>query len=1560
MKRLLVSLVLLPWLALNAKQTDAKRLAGMLEDILACEEIHPDSVVPYVARIEAALNLCENESQAKVYSLALGALYSERQRTAHFAGAMDYGERSVDCFAYSLSDLESLHEIRAKDWIPVTKTADAERYFNGDMLNVAWRAMLSHLGKAVRDTSSVLPRYGDIISFYKGKGNEEAALLLEIDSVSDARLRPEERERALLYLCSRYAATDVCAEAWLALSETDGLTAEQRAAYLDHAIALYPKYRRIAALKNARTALSDPTLYVEGPTVSYPGKPCLFTVSVRNVPSVKLDGKLYKLKEAAEIDEVIDTITWQTPREAGRHRLTFTPVLNVKTTKKPQSIERSVLVTRLKVLYNSLPDSRVRVIVVDSESGEPLRGVTVSLYEDGKDSAAYASLFTDERGEVLLDCSGRTALRCKVSTDDEPDRPIERLHYGSYWRESDGDTVCKVALFTDRSIYRPGQTINVGGVAYLQDGWEASVASGRRVLLTLRDAQYKEVAQAEATCDSLGVFSASFTAEEGHRLGRWSVRSGMGSSAFFRVEEYKRPTFTIEFCDSLSLTADSLTCTARALRYDGVPMRGCRVTGDWDLERWTFRSVSAASRLDTVQTDAEGRFSFTLKRDSLASILRLNVTALSAYGEQQTVSHSYTVPGSMPWGKREETVDSAFIFTCPCDTFCLDRPARMTLSSNLRDLYLYYIVSANGEIVTDTLMLWAGGSLDLTLPYEERFGTGAVVSLCFVKGGRAYTATQRLSLRKPDTELRLRWLTFRDKTSPGSRQEWRLSLARPDGTPAEANLMLTLYDASLERLAPHKWALDVTRSCRYFAVPYAQTSDYLAQSRAFASYSQKRLKAQALAFSSLNERLFARHTALYSRAAGAALLSSTEEDTETTEEEAAEEEEAFAGLRQDFSEEAVFLPTLRTDERGEASVVFTLPESLTTWRLLAVAHTKDMMTTSVEEQVIAEKDLTAQLRLPRFLRPGDEATLTASLTNNTDSPVECKTVLQVIEASSLNTLRSYVLSLRLEARGDTVLSFPCRAGEGDLIVRCTAESGIGGDGEQRLLPVLPAVTEANTTLPFTALGQGVRQYDLTRLFPEGSSERRLTLEYTSHPEEYALEALRPLTTPKANDVLSLAVAYYASRLASSLNIAVNDPTPYLSKVRELQRGDGSFAWYPGMTGNAYLTREVAYLLGRLKLLTGDCGSEETLSRAARYLLQEMPVPESVSTYMLRNLYAIDLADLPTSPAERAKLDSLVSLMRKADKQSLSTEDLALSSIILQRRGYGKLAKAMAEEAASKLVTTDTVGTYIEFPQGAWSSVDRKLHIHVQLMEALRCVQPSSPLLEGMRLYLLSEKRTDAWETPVTSANAVFALFEGREDAAEGEAPTDVLTLSYNGSKQLTLAAPAEGAGYVRDSLSVTSAESLRLHKLSDQPSWGAAYADYRQPFSEVTDAASGLSVSSSYPEAMSAGQRITVTHLIVADRDYDYVTLVVPRPASLEPVDQTSSFGHCDGLSYYREIRDECTEYHFSTVPRGHYLIQEEAYTERPGSYHTGVATIRCEYAPVYSGHSSDTTLTIK
>ena len=89
-------------------------------------------------------------------------------------------------------------------------------------------------------------------------------------------------------------------------------------------------------------------------------------------------------------------------------------------------------------------------------------------------------------------------------------------------------------------------------------------------------------------------------------------------------------------------------------------------------------------------------------------------------------------------------------------------------------------------------------------------------------------------------------------------------------------------------------------------------------------------------------------------------------------------------------------------------------------------------------------------------------------------------------------------------------------------------------------------------------------------------------------------------------------------------------------------------------------------------------------------------------------------------------------------------------------------------------------------------------------------------------------------------------------------------------------------------------------------------------------------------------------------------SLRVPRPAALEPVHQRSGYGWQDGLAYYREVKDDCTLYHFFSIPRGTYRVTEDCYVERNGRYHTGVATIQCVYAQEYSGHSADQVLQIR
>ena len=303
------------------------------------------------------------------------------------------------------------------------------------------------------------------------------------------------------------------------------------------------------------------------------------------------------------------------------------------------------------------------------------------------------------------------------------------------------------------------------------------------------------------------------------------------------------------------------------------------------------------------------------------------------------------------------------------------------------------------------------------------------------------------------------------------------------------------------------------------------------------------------------------------------------------------------------------------------------------------------------------------------------------------------------------------------------------------------------------------------------------------------------------------------------------------------------------------------------------------------------------------------------------------------------------------------EGQALLALVWNKAGEQRKAQKCVELFKKYLVSNPERGSYIEFPKGSFASVDRKLHIHVQLMEALRTVMPEeTKLLNGMRRYLLQQKRTQEWTTPINSANAVFALMYGREKAA----PTplrDLLTLTTVRGTKVNFIPKEDKLGYLRDSLEVDGnclPANLRLQKFSKDESWGAVYADFEQPFDQVTAHGKGLTIRQEYPQTAKTGSRYKVRYYLSADRDYEYVTLIVPRPAFTEPVIMRSGYHWSGGLGYYRQVHDATTEYSFCQIPRGDYLIEETLYVERDGSYHSGIAVIRCDYADEFQGHSND------
>lgn len=529
-------------------------------------------------------------------------------------------------------------------------------------------------------------------------------------------------------------------------------------------------------------------------------------------------------------------------------------------------------------------------------------------------------------------------------------------------------------------------------------------------------------------------------------------------------------------------------------------------------------------------------------------------------------------------------------FSVACDTISATVPGHLQVGSTEKDVTLYYTLFCKDKVLKDTLYEFSDTILNFVYPYSETYGDGLSAHFTFVKEGKIYHNESLLTLRQPDKELRFEWTTFRDRLQPGVSETWKLRVLMPDGKPAPAQVMAAMYDASLDQIRSHGWYLG-----RYMPMYYPHSefggTDFHSRLTTYLSYTKgmNTLSYKSLAFDSFNHRLLrfggiweevlsitecavevntkasgrserwfgAQKEMMYDAAAtdeaapqmklaaqSAAFKirdGGTADEAEQALVETGGETADFsqAHIRENLNETAFFYPRLMPDEKGDFTIEFTLPESLTSWKFMALAHTKDMMTGVFTDEVVAAKEVMAQLNLPRFVRVGDRAVLSASLYNLTEKAVKGRVTMEVFDPATGKSLWKDSRKLGLDASADTVVTFAYAPEAGVSLPACRVlfEAGDYTDGEQRYLPVLENKEWLTQTLPFSVQGKGVTEIKLDGLFQHNhpnAARRRLTVEYTANPLWYAVQALPSVLDPRTDDALSLTAALYASVLSSRL------------------------------------------------------------------------------------------------------------------------------------------------------------------------------------------------------------------------------------------------------------------------------------------------------------------------------------------------------------------------------------------------------------------------------------------
>ena len=1670
-------------------------------------------------------------------------------------------------------------------------------------------------------TAAVMQAYQSLLKAYDTETEREGWLLTGIDALNylyrnfSGNFSNDVCQQELRKWIHTYPAVKTVPEAYLALAQFLQYQNNQveRLRIVREGIAGYPRYEGINQLKNIEKEILNASLSLEIAT-AYPGEQQSVKVNYKNLTGITL--QLYKvnlpvtsavlqnrtthfeskyarlqreehfsLKPTTDYLNVDTTLTIQAP-QAGIYFLKAVP-----DGKKGVSDGTLMNVTALKTIYRPLPDGTLELVVVDAVSGQPVSEAEVTIYtEKGGGYSPQQTYQADKQGTLKLDFLNSNKYWYNAHTAADNAMPILNLWKNDYYyKESKKKEVLQ--LFTDRSIYRPGQTVYVSGLAYEMEKDSTRVLADKKYTVSLYDANNNETGKVEVRTNGFGSFSGQFVLPSPCLTGYFSLRAA-DTSVSFKVEEYKRPTFDVTF-EPVKVeyqVGDSIEVVGMAKTFAGAPVQNARV--HYNISRsyawvWRFMGRGSARWEGEAMTDADGKFSvpvhfeidsdrresplwyytyniqadvtdgagetqqanlslplgstsMVLNMDNLPDNLvkekklEIKLTAMNLSGEPVDTPVTYQVVEmeeqkdgqekegrkvltgtveanksfvpeaiyALPSGNyrlklsakdtqgRECTASKNFLLFSLNDKrppfvitdwfyqdgleFDAASPATVYIGSSEKNVYLLYDVFAGNKRLESKRIELSDSVVSFRFPYKKEYGDGILVSMAFVKDGRLYSHNARIMKPAPEKKLQLKWTTFRDKLRPGQQEEWKLTVLYPDGSPAEAEMLATMYDASLDKIySAHKLDFGVDF---HYVVPltYWNTS-YMRNAYLYVDFPLKRLRAVPLEYSELIIPSTGRMEAMVvgyggspratlagalkirGRSAANAVMNQEavtdmvlqEEMVETSAQEKVEmgssEELAETGdiqIRENFAETAFFYPQLRTNEKGEVSISFVLPESLTRWKFMGLAHTRNVDYGKIEATATASKEFMLQPNMPRFVRVGDKANIAASLMNLSDKGVKGTVRMELFNPETEKVFYSQKQKFDVKGGETGHVNFTFEVSDKYAVMACrmVADGDTFSDGEQRYIPVLTDKQWVTETVPLNVNGEGAHTFSLENLFNKHSktaSEQRLTVEFTAHPAWYAVQALPVVAHPQNEDALSWATAYYAHSLAAYIvkenprikqvfdswkaqggtketfmsNLQKNQElknillaeTPWLAeatneaeqkqriatlfdlntmnsqlavsveKLGELQNADGAWSWYKGMQGSRYVTTQVMEMLVRLNALThqdADSRMQPMIQKGFEYLgkqaaeeyksMKEAEKKGAVgirpSEQVLRYLYicALDGKAPVDEKVNRYFIDKL-----SGEGKELTIYGKALGAIILQQAGKVAEAKLFMQSLMEYSVVTDEMGRYFDTPKARYSWFSYKIPTEVAAMEAIQRITKDTKAIDEMKRWLLKQKQTQTWETPIATADAVYALMAtGASDL-----------LANTGGVEITLGkevirTPADDAiGYIKKTVSgdVMNIKKVRVDKEGAGMGWGAVYAQYLESMDQIGEQGNGLSVSRQLykgDEALNesaplkVGDRITVRLTVKADRDMDFVQIKDDRAACMEPLQAVSGFRWSNGLGYYQATKDASTQFFIDQMRKGTYVIEYQVYVNRTGEYQAGIATVQSAYAPEFGGHT--------
>ena len=702
-------------------------------------------------------------------------------------------------------------------------------------------------------------------------------------------------------------------------------------------------------------------------------------------------------------------------------------------------------------------------------------------------------------------------------------------------------------------------------------------------------------------------------------------------------------------------------------------------------------------RIDkTINTQSEKDIAINTKQWKQGSYF-VKLTATDKYGTTVTEENYFRLIDS-----QSKTPDAITFFEITdIKTTCEPvENASFLMSTAIKNLHVYYeIEKPNGSTVGKWLTLNNEQKV-ISIPVTEADRGNFTVHIAFVKHNQAYSYTKTITVPYTNKTLDIQFSTFRDKLQPGQTEEWSITIKGTKGEKIVAEMLAGMYDASLDAFNANTWNLDIWNAFyanihwqtannfntkyaanisqnwnTYAEMPYRQY-DFLNQYGYYYNGGRNYIY-EVVAVKSVHYKRSAKmeDSAMPLVNGNAKIISGIALSANDTNEEAEKNEQSAANepivqniasknellgdvkARTNFNETAFFYPQLTTDAAGNVNIKFTLPESLTKWKFMALAHTKTLQSGSISKETIAQKDLMVYPNAPRFFRENDEMLFSTKITSLSKETLNGTAQIVFYDALTNKDITTILLkesdkiAFSIAPENSTAVSWQIKVPENysAITYKIIAKAGVFSDGEEKPIPVLSNRMLVTESLPLSVRGSESKTFTLENLKNNQSTtlkNHQLTLEFTSNPAWYAVQALPYLMEYPYDCAEQTFSRFYANAIAShiansspkinavfnswenaspdaflsnleknqELKALVLEETPWvlqakneserkrrvgllfnlnkmskelnkaLTRLQTMQKPSGGWPWFDGMPESRYITQHITSGMGHLDKL----------------------------------------------------------------------------------------------------------------------------------------------------------------------------------------------------------------------------------------------------------------------------------------------------------------------------------------------------------------------------------------